>query len=387
LLANGFKKLSALSQWAQRARVCVGPKFHNHGGSQADALTNRRIMRLGRGRFTGFLRVLALAGFTLLLQNVQVHASVAFLMEEPYGRFGAFIPSGHAAIYLDHVCAESPTKLRLCHEGEHGVVISRYFMIARYDWIAVPLVPYLYSVSTVAEIPATVDKAKVADLRNAYRRDHLRAQIPDNATIEAFGWSWKDLVGSSFDRKIYGFQLETTTEQDEHLIAFLNDRKNVSHFNLFFHNCADFSRLVLNLYFPHAIRRNYIADGGITTPKQVARSLTKYGKKHPELKASTFVISQVPGTLPRSHNVNGVAESLVRSKKYLIPLAVMQPEATGGIAVAYLITGRFHPPKDAKVFTLKGTDSPAVSVSSAVISPTEISGSTPLQSAEDTIYH
>lgn len=76
-------------------------------------------------------------------------ASVALLMEEPYGRFGAFNPTGHAAIYLDHVCAESLTQLRMCHDGEYGVVISRYHRVGGYDWVAVPLIPYLYAVNSV----------------------------------------------------------------------------------------------------------------------------------------------------------------------------------------------------------------------------------------------
>lgn len=74
--------------------------------------------------------------------------------------------------------------------------------------------------------------------------------------------------------------METTAEQNERLIADFNDRRNVSHFNLFFHNCADFLRNVPDIYFPHAIHRNFIADLGMTTPKQVARSLVKYGKRH-----------------------------------------------------------------------------------------------------------
>ena len=37
------------------------------------------------------------------------HASVALLMEEPYGEFGAVNPTGHAAVYFNHICADSPT--------------------------------------------------------------------------------------------------------------------------------------------------------------------------------------------------------------------------------------------------------------------------------------
>jgi hypothetical protein len=86
------------------------------------------------------------------------------------------------------------------------------------------------------------------------------------------------------------------------------------------------------------------------TPKQVARSLVKYGKKHPEVNMTAFVIPQVPGSVKRSHGVDGVTESLVKSKKYLLPLVVLSPEFTGGVVVAYLADGRMKLPKNATVF-------------------------------------
>jgi hypothetical protein len=61
-----------------------------------------------------------------------------------------------------------------------------------------------------------------------------------------------------------------------------------------------------------AIHRNFIADIGLMTPKQVARALVSYGKKNPELNMSAFVMPQVPGSIPRSHPVDGVAESLIK---------------------------------------------------------------------------
>jgi hypothetical protein len=282
----------------------------------------------------------------------RAHASVALLMEESYGGFGAFAPTGHAAVYLNHVCAASPTELRVCHAGEYGVVISRYHKIAGYDWIAVPLIPYLYAVDRSSDIPEWVDKDQVATLRDAYRRAYLEDLAPDTKKGTAPDGEWTQLVGSSFDRTIHGFQAASTTEQDEGFIAAFNDRRDVSHFNLLFHNCADFSRLVLNVYFPHAIHRSFIADIGLMTPKQVAKSFVEYGKKHPELEMSAFVIPQVPGSVARSHPVYGITESLVKSKKYLLPLAVLNLEVTGGVVVAYLTEGRMKLPKDAAVFNL-----------------------------------
>ena len=217
------------------------------------------------------------------------------------------------------------------------------------------------------EIPASVDKEQVAALRDAYRRKHLEALAPDDAKGRAPGGEWTQLVGSSYDRTIHGFQVASTTEQDERFIALFNDRRNMGHFNLLFHNCADFSRVVLDIYLPHAIHRNFIADVGLTTPKQVARSLVKYGKKHPEVEMSAFVIPQVPGSVPRSHPVDGVAESLVKSKKYLLPLAVLSPELTGGVVVAYLADGRMKLPKDATVFNVDDRGDEPADVTGALV--------------------
>ncbi len=280
------------------------------------------------------------------------HASVAMLMEESYGTFGAFAPTGHAAVYLNHVCAASPTSLRPCQPGEFGVVISRYHRIDGFDWIAIPLIPYLYAVDDPEEVPVRIDQPQVDMLRDAYRRANLESLAPDTSKGETTGGDWTQLVGSSYDRAIHGFQVQSTPEQDQRFIAIFNDRRDVSHFNILFRNCADFSRSVLNIYFPHAIHRSFIADIGMTTPKQVAKSFVAYGKKHPELEMSAFVIPQVPGSVRRSHPADGVAESLVKSKKYLLPLAVLNPELTGGVVVAYLVRGRMALPKDATVFNI-----------------------------------
>jgi hypothetical protein len=50
--------------------------------------------------------------------------------------------------------------------------------------------------------------------------------------------------------------------------------------------------------------------------------------------------------------VDGVAESLVKSKKYLIPMTILAPEVTGGVVVAYLADGRLKLPKGTPVFNI-----------------------------------
>ena len=302
--------------------------------------------------------LILLAILTLTAGSVSAWADAALLMEEPYGEFGAMNPTGHAAIYLNHICAESPTRLRPCRPHEPGAVISRYHKIDGYDWLAIPLIPYLYAVERVEDVPAVADAQLEARLRDEYRRKHLEEYAPDveqgKKAGEAPKGEWTQLIGASYDRKIYGFQIQTTAEEDALFMARFNDSRNDGHFNLLFHNCADFSRTLLNIYYPHGVHRNFFVDLGITTPKQVARSLSKYAKRHPELEFSTFMIPQVPGSIRRSHPIDGILESVVKSKKYVVPLAVLSPELTAGFVVAYLTDGRFKAPKDAEVEIVPG---------------------------------
>jgi len=292
----------------------------------------------------------------LLAQAGYAHASVALLMEEPYGDFGAMNPTGHSAIYLNHICAASPTELRPCRPGESGVVISRYHKVGGLDWVAIPLIPYLYAVEDVTQVPQSVDKAQVAALRDAYRRKHLLELAPNGSDGRTPKGEWTELVGESYLRTIHGFEVVSTAEQDERFIALFNDRRNTGHFNILVHNCADFSRVVMDIYLPNAIHRSVVADLGITTPKQVARSLVQYGQKHPEVEMSAFVIPQVPGTIKRSKPVDGVAQSLVKSKKYVIPMTILTPELTGGLVVAYMAEGRMKLPKNAMVFNVNDNE-------------------------------
>src|SRR5271163_1064967 len=93
------------------------------------------------------------------------HGNVALLVEEPYGLFGSVNPTGHSAIYLNRVCAESPTMLRRCHPDETGVVISRYSRIHHLDWVAIPLLPYLYAVERTKDVPEWAEAASVEKMR------------------------------------------------------------------------------------------------------------------------------------------------------------------------------------------------------------------------------
>jgi len=235
-------------------------------------------------------------------------AGATLFLGEPYGYGGALLGAGHSALYLSGVCATSPVILHPCGPGETGIVLSRYRSIAGYDWIAIPLVPYLYAVEKQEDIPLFADKKLVAFLRDRYRRNHLESLAPDLPDGETPDGDWYELIGASYIRTIYTFEIETSPEQDAKLIRALNERPKRHRWNLVTANCADFVRQIINSYYPHSVHRSIIGDLGITTPKQLARTLSNYSHRHPELQTSTFVIPQVPGTIPRSKRVRGVLE-------------------------------------------------------------------------------
>jgi hypothetical protein len=283
-------------------------------------------------------------------------ASATLLLEEPYGKLGFFSPTGHVAVYLSGVCADSPLLLRPCARGETGIVFSRYDGINGYDWAAIPLIPYLYAVERPDDIPLFADAKMVAFLRDRYRRAHLRGIAPDKVDGEAPGGNWYELIGSSYDRASYGFEIETSPEQDAALIRAYNSSPNRARYQGVSRNCADFVKDVINFYYPKALHRSVVADVGITTPKQLARTLVRYSGHHPELQLAKLVIPQIPGSLPRSTAVHGVVESFFTSKKYIVPSAVVSPIFAGCVFAVYVgtSTSRFAPARNALVFAPSG---------------------------------
>ena len=287
--------------------------------------------------------------FALLLSAPRLFGQAALFLEQPYGVFGMVNPTGHAAVYLERVCADTPVHLRLCSPGETGVVISRYKGIAGYDWIAIPLIPYLYSVENAAAVPTQADQETVRRLRAHYREAYLMSLGDKLPPGNFFNGGWTELVGTAYDRRTYAFRFETSVEDDEKLIAQLNDRPNKSHFNILFQNRADFDRFVLNNYFPHRFGRTLFPDAGITTPKYISYALEKYAKRHPEMNLTILEIPQIPGSRRNSEAIHGVAESMIMNG-YVIPIVILNPYVAGGLFADYLVRGRYklvpkHPTK------------------------------------------
>ena len=275
------------------------------------------------------------------LTGSRCQGQAALLLEEPYGFFGTINPTGHNAMYFARICADTPTRLRRCEPGELGTVIARYQGIKSYDWIAVPLIPYFYSVETDAQIPDRVTREQVNLMRERYYEAHLEQSLGDDVLRgNLVHGGWTQLLGTSYERRTYVFRFDTTPEQDDALIESMNSEPNRSHFNLFYNNCADFSRLILNTYFPRTFRRSIFPDAGMTTPKQITYKLVRYARKHPDAHLQIYEIEQIPGYRRMSRANKSIAESLTTTA-YAVPIFLMNPYLAGGIFVDYLARGRF----------------------------------------------
>jgi hypothetical protein len=300
---------------------------------------------LNSGELVSAMRSLRITAFALIvsaaLGGLRAHAQAALLMEEPYGFFGALNPTGHNAIYFDRICADTPTRLRRCGPGEMGAVIARYQGIDGYDWVAIPLIPYLYAVENPAAVPERVNRQMVDQMRSRYHETHLEDlgdHVPPGNFLHG---GWTQLIGAAYERRIYALRFNTTPEQDDALIDRLNDSPNHTQFNLLFSNCADFARVILNSYFPHTFGRSIFPDAGLTTPKQIGYKLVRYGHKHPDLELEVFEIPQVPGYRRMSHSNKNIDESFITTV-YAIPITILNPYVTGALLVDFLVRGEYH---------------------------------------------
>jgi hypothetical protein len=254
--------------------------------------------------------------------------------------------SGHSAVYFSRICPESPVKLRLCRPGEQGSVISNYTTLGEdqpFEWNVVSLSIYMYGVEDPQNRPLFGSQKIKHALEERYRANFLAGYCED-ATCRTSGKAeWREMVGATLSRSIYIFVVETSLEQDRNLIAELNSLPNQNHFNGITRNCAEFSRRIINTYFPHAARADYLNDFGLITPKAIARSFTHYGDRHREAHLRVLHFAQLPGTIKRSTECRSGTEQLYHSKKLLVPMILFADHELPFMAASYLLTGRFNP--------------------------------------------
>jgi hypothetical protein len=224
--------------------------------------------------------------------------------------------------------------------------MSNYINIGEdqsFEWNVVPLNVYLYGVEDIQNRPIFASFKVKHVLEERYRQNYLSSLCASTRCMNSYKSEWREMVAATFIRSIYIFTIETTEDQDRKLIAEFNDAPNENHFNGVTRNCADFTRRVINTYFPKATHPDYLNDFGMTSPKAIARSFTHYALRHPEYNLRVYHFAQVPGTIERSREVRAGTEQLYRSKKFLIPMILFADHAVPVVAGSYLLTGRFNP--------------------------------------------
>jgi hypothetical protein len=278
------------------------------------------------------------------LSGVRARADVTLIIEDPINFLGHVSSTGHSALWVEDLCSDDHVHMRWCRQDENGSVVSRYKGINGYDWLAMAPGPYMFAVDSADEVPETVSAAEVERLRADYRADHGASFAKEPPE-----YGWVQLLGASYRRRMILLRVHTTEEQDLRLMRWLNGRSNRTHFNFFFSNCSDFARQMLNVLFPGAIHRNFFFDAGMTTPKQLESGLHRHAKRHPELEFQVYELPQVPGEIPRSGHLYGVTESFVKSKPYLLPLAVIEPVGIGTVAAAGITDHRYVGETDERI--------------------------------------
>jgi hypothetical protein len=276
-----------------------------------------------------------------------VYGDVGVLLNESLDTsFARISGSGHSAVYFSRICAESPVKLRLCRPGEQGSVMSNYTTLGEdqpFEWNIVPLSVYLYGVEDPQNRPLFGSQKIKHALEERYRTNFLSGYCNSPTCRTSNKAEWREMVGATLERSIFVFVVETSLDQDRALIAEFNSLPNHNHFNGITQNCATFARRVLNTYYPHSARADYLNDFGLITPKAIARSFTHFAERHPEAHLRVLHFAQLPGTIKRSTECRNGTEQLYHSKKLLVPMILFADHELPFIAASYLLTGRFNP--------------------------------------------
>ena len=258
----------------------------------------------------------------LMLVATQAFADIGVMVLEPVGPIGFLTHAGHSAIYLSNICPDgSPIRLRLCHAGERGGVISKYTPISEnedYDWAIVPFDRFLSGFDS----PALSPLIGTSGLQRAIQDDNFDPFFSGVLTVGSDGLpptgEWRTTLATRFDRTIYVFSIATTLDEDRAIVDAFNAAPNRSRFNFFYDNCSNQTKEILNLILP---KPDAIGDrvGGLTmeVPKGIAKSLVHRSLKHPELQLHVDRYTQVPGTFPRSHNALFPLENTYKNISFL----------------------------------------------------------------------
>lgn len=288
----------------------------------------------------GFLKALGL----VLLLSCLAHADVGLMLAESTGvGMSRWTSAGHSAVYLSRVCADTPIHLRLCAPGEQGIVLNNYINLGEdkpYEWNAISLNIYLYGVEDPADRPLYASPELRAALQERFREKYLGLLCPEGPCTDPKA-HWRDIVATNFVRDVYMFEVATTEDQDRAFIAKFNALPNVDHYNGMTRNCADFSRLIVNSFFPGAAKPDHLNDFWMTSPKAISKSFTHYAVRH-HLPFHVIRYTQIPGSYRHSGDARKGTELAFRAKKWLAPM-LMHTNELVLFTASYMLTGRFNP--------------------------------------------
>jgi len=227
--------------------------------------------------------------------------------------------------------------------------MSNYINIGEdqpFEWNVVPLSIYLYGVEDPGNRALLASYPIKHLLEERYREKYLAGYCQTVSCRTRSKAVWREMVAATMIRGVYIFSVHTTPEQDQKLIAEFNDATNKNHFNGFTNNCADFTKRVINTYFPNAAKTDHLNDFGMTSPKAVARTFTRYALAHSGSQLRVMHFAQQPGTTKRSRTVRSGTEQLFHSGKLLVPMVLISHYALPVVTTSYFTTARFNAQKE-----------------------------------------
>jgi hypothetical protein len=244
---------------------------------------------------------------------------MSLIIEDPAGYKGFWSDSGHLSIWISDVCVGTDGVVDSCGGGD-GTVLSSTSYWSASGWAAIPA--RLYFEGKANELAGVTWSNTLSNFYPAIPVDYGRKYI-----------------GRLGHRGAYVIRIHTSSEEDSEVIERIQRSRNTFRYAVFYRNCSDFARQILDLYFPGQFRRKLIPDFGISTPHGVANRFWKVGQKNPQLQMQVYYI---PRRNPGSHLLNGptkgICEAAVTDVKYAVPLLIYQPVIYAAFAACYLAT-------------------------------------------------
>ncbi len=151
------------------------------------------------------LVLICILGLTCLRANADVGVVLNESLDTSVARITG---SGHSAVYFSRICPDSPVKLRLCHAGEQGSVMSNYTTLGEdqpFEWNIVPLNVYLYGVENAHYRPMVGSQQIKHVLEERYREKYLASYCASESCQTSNKAEWREMVGATLERSMYMF--------------------------------------------------------------------------------------------------------------------------------------------------------------------------------------